>query len=62
MPSCLLWCLWRERNNRSYEDRKRTLHEIIYLFFSTLYPWTATSVSPLVISYHDFLVLFAPTS
>jgi hypothetical protein len=58
VPLCLLWCLWREMNDRSFEDRERTLEEIKSLFFYTLYLWTAAFVSPLVISYHDFLVLF----
>jgi hypothetical protein len=49
-------------NDRSFEDRGKTLEEIKSLFFNTLYLWTADFVSALVISYHDFLVLFAPTS
>jgi hypothetical protein len=44
----------------------RTLRELWRrlksLFFNTLYPWTSAFVSLLVISYHNFLVLFAPTS
>jgi hypothetical protein len=28
----------------------------------TLYLWTVAFVYPLVICYHDFLLLFAPTS
>lgn len=35
VPSCILWCLLREMNDKSFEDRKRTLEEIIY--FSALY-------------------------
>jgi len=60
VPSCLLWYLWRDINDSSFEDHKKTLEEIKSLFFNTLYLWTATYVSPLVISYHDFLVLFVP--
>jgi hypothetical protein len=62
VPSCLLWCLWMERNDKNFEDHERTLDQKKSLFFNTLYLWTATYVSPLVISYHDFLVLCAPTS
>jgi hypothetical protein len=61
-PSCLSWCLWRQMNDINFEDYEKTLKEIKSLFFNTLYLWTAVFVSPLVISYHDFLVLFAPTS
>jgi hypothetical protein len=39
-----------------------TLKEIKSLFFNTLSLWTAASVSLLVISYHDFLIIFASTS
>jgi hypothetical protein len=32
--SCLLWYLWMEMNNRSFEDRERVLEEIKSFFFS----------------------------
>jgi hypothetical protein len=35
---------------------------IKYLFYKTLYLWTTVFISPLGLSYHDFFVLFAPTS
>jgi hypothetical protein len=59
VPSYLLGCLWREMNNICFEDHDRILEEIESLFFNTLYFGTANYVSLLVISYHDFLVLFA---
>jgi hypothetical protein len=62
VPSCFLWCLWSEMNDRSFEDRERSLEEIKSLFFNTLYLWTAAFVYPLMISYHDFLILFVFTS
>jgi hypothetical protein len=37
VPSCLLWCFWREIDYRSFKDSERTLKEIITLFFYTLY-------------------------
>jgi hypothetical protein len=30
-PICLFWCLWRERNNRSFEDLEKTSEEIFLL-------------------------------
>jgi hypothetical protein len=45
-----------------FEDRERTMAEIISLFFETLYLWTAAFVSPLSISFSDFLVRFALSS
>jgi hypothetical protein len=32
VPSCLLWCVWRKMNGRSFEDRGRTLEKIKSLF------------------------------
>jgi len=32
-PCCLLWCLWRERNDRHFEDKERTIDKIIFFFF-----------------------------
>jgi hypothetical protein len=49
-------------NDRCFEDQNWTLKELKSLFFNTLYIWTVAYISPLMISYHDFLILFAPTS
>jgi hypothetical protein len=54
----LTFSSWRERNDRCFEDRERTLEKIKSLFFNTLHLWTAAYVSHLVISFHDFLFLF----
>jgi hypothetical protein len=32
-PICFFWCLWRERNNRSFEDLESTLEEILSSFY-----------------------------
>jgi hypothetical protein len=45
-------------NDRSFEDHERILEKIKSFFFKTLYFWTAAYVSPLSISYNDFLVIF----
>jgi len=74
MDLCLLWCLWQERNfffisiygRRGmigcFEDCKRSLEELKSFFLNTLYLWTAIYVSLLVISFHDFLVLFVTST
>jgi hypothetical protein len=59
VPTCLLW---KEKNDKSFENQERTIEEILSLFFKTLYMWTIAYVSPLSISYSDFLVLFASSS
>jgi len=48
---------WKLQVTRSL-DCKRTSEEIKYFLFKTLYFWTVAFVSPLVISYHDFLFYF----
>ena len=59
---CLLWCLWKEKNDISFKDQERSPEKIKFLFFKTLYLWTAAYVSPLIIRHSDFLVCFAPFS
>jgi hypothetical protein len=62
VPCCLLWCLWRERNNRPFADKERTIEELISFFFHSLYSWTAAFLASLVISFNDFFVLFSSSS
>jgi len=53
-PLCLLWCIWRERNARLFEEvelRKRLLN--------TLYFWIAAHHSLSVFTYVEFLNLFS---
>jgi hypothetical protein len=62
VPCCLLWCLWRERNDRHFEDKERTIEELISFFFHSLFSWTTAFLAPLVISFNDFLALFSSSS
>ena len=44
-PHCLLWCLWRERNARTFEDCERNILDLKLLFYRLLYDWMrATSL------------------
>ena len=36
---CVMWCLWRERNARHFEDCERYVVDLKLLFFQTLYVW-----------------------
>jgi hypothetical protein len=36
VTSCLLWCLWRERNDRNFKDQERTIEELKIIFFYSL--------------------------
>jgi len=58
-PICLFWCLWRERNNRSFEDLESTLKEILSSFYHTLYFWTSVNVHHLSFTFVDFLARFS---
>ena len=39
VPHCVMWCLWRERNVRLFEDCERSVSALKLLFFQTLYDW-----------------------
>jgi hypothetical protein len=43
IPHCLIWCLWRERNARHFEDSERSLPELKLFFFQTLLEWVVGS-------------------
>jgi hypothetical protein len=55
IPLCLMWCIWRERNARCFEDSARSFEEILHYFLFTLYTWMAGWLALLVISFPDFL-------
>jgi hypothetical protein len=33
VPTCLLWCVWNERNNSCFKDLERSLEDIFASFF-----------------------------
>jgi len=59
VPCCLMWCLWRERNDRQFEDKERTIEELISFFLHSLYSWTTAYLAPLhCIVFFFFLIAF----
>jgi hypothetical protein len=52
---CLFWCLWQEMNSRCFEDLDRSLEDILSCCFHTSYLLTVAHLSPVSISYDDFL-------
>jgi hypothetical protein len=54
-PLCLLWCLWRERNARNFEDVETSVTELRKTVFYMLYTWIAAHHSLLVSNFDDFL-------
>jgi hypothetical protein len=59
VPICILWCVWKEKNLRCFEDLENSLEDIVASFLHMLYLWTVAFLSPLSISYSDFLVRFS---
>ena len=62
VPSCLMLCIWRERNDRNFEDRNRTMVELKAFFFNTLYQWMAILGCFQFSSFRNFLDHFSLTS
>lgn len=54
VPIFLLWCIWRERNDRNFEDKECSLEEL-KCFFDSLMSWEI-DVDFNGRSFHDFLV------
>jgi hypothetical protein len=42
-PHCVMWCLWRERNMRIFEDCEQHVDELKLLFLRTLFEWMAST-------------------
>ena len=51
----LMWCLWRERNSRCFEDIERSIPDLKSFFFSTLLDWLVAMQNQSFPSYFDFL-------
>jgi hypothetical protein len=58
-PLCLLWCIWRERNARLFEDVETSMVELRKRLLNTLYFWIATHFSLSAFTYVEFLNLFS---
>jgi hypothetical protein len=59
VPICIFWMIWRERNNRCFEDLESAMEEILASLLYSLYLWTASHLSPLYLSYVNFLSHFS---
>ena len=55
IPHCLLWCLWRERISRCFEDIERSIPDLKLLFFRTLRDWLFALQNQSFPSFIDFL-------
>ena len=39
VPLCLMWCIWKERNSRRFEDTEHAMPDLKLLFIQTLLNW-----------------------
>ena len=39
VPLCFMWCIWKERNSRCFEDIERSMPDLKLLFLRTLFEW-----------------------
>jgi hypothetical protein len=56
---CILWCVLKERNLRCFEDFENSMENIVASILHLLYLWTDAFLSPVSISFSDFLVRFS---
>uniref|UniRef100_A0A7N2LXQ8 Uncharacterized protein n=1 Tax=Quercus lobata TaxID=97700 RepID=A0A7N2LXQ8_QUELO len=40
VPSCLMWIIWTERNQHSFEDTEKSLAQLLDLCQRTLFDWS----------------------
>ena len=58
VPHCLMWCIWRERNNQCFEDSERSVADFKLLFFKTLSDWMSIIGSHSIFSVYDLMDAF----
>ena len=40
VPLCILWCIWKERNQRTFEDLDSSGNQMLASFCGTLFDWS----------------------
>jgi hypothetical protein len=58
-PVCLLWCIWRERNARLFEDVETPMVELRKRWLNTLFYWIAPHYSSSSFTFVEFLNLIS---
>ena len=43
VPHCLMWCLWRERNSRTFLGEEQSVPALKFTFLQTLFEWLKAS-------------------
>jgi len=58
IPPCLMWCIWNERNARSFEGCEQNMLKLKGLFMKSLLEWmTALGCFPFLV--YPSLLIFA---
>ena len=55
VPHCLVWCLWRERNSRCFEDSERSIPDLKLFFFRIFLDWLSAFWNQSLSSIFDFI-------
>ena len=55
VPHCLMWCIWRERNNWHFEDLERLVANLQCFFLKTLLDWVTVFGFCSFSSVHGFM-------
>ena len=56
IPACLMWLIWQERNNRTFEDFARSIELLKPILVGTLFKWGRIWGFTQCISIFDFLL------
>jgi hypothetical protein len=56
--SYLMWCIWTEKNDQSFEDNKKTVVKLKG-FFNTQYQWMAANECFYISSFHNLFYLLS---
>ena len=54
-PACILWCIWRERNQRIFEGKEMSILNLKFLFLKALFKWVTCSPTISTLSLMEFL-------
>ena len=57
IPQCLMWCLWRERNDRTFNGVEKSILAIKFQFVHTLLDWLKASHLDSTMSLSDMIDL-----
>ena len=64
VPLCLIWCIWKEHNRRTFEDLNRSENQMLALFSGSLFDWarvwglTSSDSLPLFLSSLSLFFVF----